>query len=72
MNMGVLGTVAGMKPSNFVHFLMDNECYATTGGQPVPNATDINYAGMAKEAGYKKNLFVRQSRRVPQTTSNKL
>ena len=31
---------------------MDNECYATTGGQPVPNAQDINYAGMAKEAGY--------------------
>jgi len=53
MNMGVLGTVAGMKPKNFVHFLMDNECYATTGGQPVPNAGDINYAGMAREAGYK-------------------
>ena len=52
MNMGVLGTVAGMKPSNFVHFLMDNECYATTGGQPVPNAQEINYAGMAREAGY--------------------
>jgi hypothetical protein len=31
---------------------MDNECYATTGGQPVPNAQEINYAGMAKEAGY--------------------
>ena len=52
MNMGVLGTVAGMKPKNFFHFLMDNECYATTGGQPVPNAGDINYAGMAREAGY--------------------
>jgi phosphonopyruvate decarboxylase len=32
--------------------LLDNECYATTGGQPVPNAQNINYAGMAKEAGY--------------------
>ncbi len=52
MNMGVLATVAGKKPKNFFHFLMDNECYATTGGQPVPNASDINYAGMAKEAGY--------------------
>ena len=52
MNMGVLGTVAGKKPKNFFHFLMDNECYATTGGQPVPNATEINYAGMAREAGY--------------------
>jgi phosphonopyruvate decarboxylase len=41
-----------MKPANFFHFLLDNECYATTGGQPVPNAKQINYAGMAKEAGY--------------------
>ncbi|MDA0263278.1 MAG: thiamine pyrophosphate-dependent enzyme [Chloroflexi bacterium] len=52
MNMGILGTIAGKKPKNFFHFLMDNECYATTGGQPVPNASEINYAGMAREAGY--------------------
>ena len=52
MNMGILATIAGKKPKNFVHFLMDNECYATTGGQPVPNSSEINYAGMAKEAGY--------------------
>ena len=52
MNLGILATTAGMKPKNFFHFLMDNECYATTGGQPVPNATETNYAGMAKEAGY--------------------
>jgi phosphonopyruvate decarboxylase len=52
MNMGILGTIAGQAPKNFFHLLMDNECYATTGGQPVPNAQGINYAGMAKEAGY--------------------
>lgn len=52
MNMGILATIAGKKPRNFYHFLLDNECYATTGGQPVPNAEEINYAGMAKEAGY--------------------
>ena len=52
MNLGVLATVAGKKPRNFYHFLLDNECYATTGGQPVPNAEGINYAGMAREAGY--------------------
>lgn len=53
MNMGILATIAGKKPENFLHILMDNECYATTGGQPVPNAQEINYAGMAKEAGYR-------------------
>ena len=53
MNMGVLATIAGKKPSNLFHFLLDNECYATTGGQPVPNALEIDYAGMAKSAGYR-------------------
>ena len=52
MNLGILATIAGKKPENFCHILLDNECYATTGGQPVPNAQEINYAGVAKEAGY--------------------
>src|SRR5574341_656005 len=52
MNLGVLPTIAEQAPPNFYHFLLDNECYATTGGQPVPNAKNINYAGMAKAAGY--------------------
>jgi sulfopyruvate decarboxylase subunit beta len=52
MNLGILATIAGKQPKNFYHFLLDNECYATTGGQPVPNAKHINYAGMAKAAGY--------------------
>jgi phosphonopyruvate decarboxylase len=52
MNLGILATIAGMQPGNFFHFVLDNECYATTGGQPVPNAKNINYAGLAKEAGY--------------------
>ena len=52
MNMGVMATIAGKQPRNFYHFLLDNGCYATTGGQPVPNAENINYAGLAKAAGY--------------------
>ena len=52
MNLGVLASIAGKRPKNFVHFLLDNECYATTGGQPVPNAKYIDYAQMAAAAGY--------------------
>lgn len=52
MNLGALASVAGKQPSNFYHFVLDNECYATTGGQPVPNSADIDYATMAKGAGY--------------------
>lgn len=52
MNLGVLATIANKKPENFFHFLLDNECYATTGGQPVPNASAIDYAALAQSAGY--------------------
>ena len=52
MNLGVMASIAGKAPANFYHFLLDNECYATTVGQPVPNATGINYAGVAENIGY--------------------
>ena len=52
MNLGVLATIAEKRPKNFYHFLMDNECYATTGGQPVPNAENVSYQGVARECGY--------------------
>lgn len=52
MNLGVLASIAEKQPKNFIHFLLDNECYATTGGQPVPNAEYIDYAQMAAAAGY--------------------
>lgn len=52
MGLGILLTIAELKPANFYHFLLDNECYATTGGQPVPNAKSVDYAMMAKAAGY--------------------
>ncbi len=52
INLGALATVAGQQPRNFYHFLMDNECYATTGGQPVPNAQNISYLELAQGAGY--------------------
>ena len=52
MNLGVLASVAGKQPKNFVHFLLDNGCYATTGGQPVPNSEAIDYAVIAEGSGY--------------------
>ena len=51
MNLGVMASIAGKAPKNFVHFVLDNEVYATTGGQPVPNNKYIDYAGMAKSLG---------------------
>jgi thiamine pyrophosphate-dependent acetolactate synthase large subunit-like protein len=52
MNLGVLTTVAELAPANFYHFMLDNECYATTGGQPVPNAKNVAYDVIARGCGY--------------------
>ena len=52
MSLGTLATIAEKSPENFYHFLIDNECYATTGGQPVPNAKNVAYDVIARGSGY--------------------
>ncbi len=52
MSLGMLPTIAEQAPPNFYHFLLDNEVYATTGGQPVPNAKHVAYDVLARGAGY--------------------
>ena len=52
MNLGALPTIAEKAPKNFYHFMLDNECYATTGGQPVPNAANVQYDVIARGSGY--------------------
>jgi thiamine pyrophosphate-dependent acetolactate synthase large subunit-like protein len=52
MSLGQLATIAEQAPTNFYHFVLDNEVYATSGGQPVPNARRVDYAGLARAAGY--------------------
>ena len=52
MSLGMLATIAEQAPANFYHFLLDNEVYATTGGQPVPNAKNVAYEVLARGAGY--------------------
>jgi thiamine pyrophosphate-dependent acetolactate synthase large subunit-like protein len=52
MGMGILVTIAEQQPKNFYHFMLDNECYATTGGQPVPNALTLAYHDLARACGY--------------------
>jgi phosphonopyruvate decarboxylase len=52
MSLGQLPTIAEQAPANFYHFVLDNEVYATTGGQPVPGAKTVDYAAMARASGY--------------------
>lgn len=56
MSLGMLATIAEQAPANFYHFMLDNECYATTGGQPVPNGKNVDYTTIAQGAGYPRAL----------------
>src|SRR5881296_2825796 len=49
MNLGSLATIGLLRPSNLVVIVMDNQEYATTGGQPTPTAhgADLEMAARA-------------------------
>jgi phosphonopyruvate decarboxylase len=52
MNLGTLVTIAQQAPANLTHFLLENGVYEVTGGQPVPGAGLVDFAAMARAAGY--------------------
>jgi thiamine pyrophosphate-dependent acetolactate synthase large subunit-like protein len=51
MGLGGLALVGGLKPANLHHVVLDNRCYATTGGQPALSR-QVDLAAMAAAAGY--------------------
>jgi thiamine pyrophosphate-dependent acetolactate synthase large subunit-like protein len=52
MNMGILATVRELNPSNFMHVVLDNGVYNTTGQQPSAAAV-VELSKIAKAAGYR-------------------
>ena len=58
MGMGALPTIAEKAPANLYHFMLDNGVYATTGGQPVPNADVMAYDVVAQGCGYSKTYAI--------------
>ncbi len=58
MGMGALPTIAEKAPRNLYHFMLDNGVYATTGGQPVPNAEAISYDIVAQGCGYPRTYAI--------------
>jgi sulfopyruvate decarboxylase subunit beta len=48
MNLGSLATIGLLQPPNLVVVVMDNEAYATTGGQPTPTARGADLAAAAR------------------------
>ena len=51
MNLGNLATVGALKPKNFIHVVIDNGGYESTGNQP-SHATLVPLEKIAQSAGY--------------------
>jgi phosphonopyruvate decarboxylase len=45
-------TSANLAPPNFYHFVLENGVYRTTGGQPIPGRDQVDFAGLARAAGF--------------------
>jgi phosphonopyruvate decarboxylase len=52
MNLGSLVTIAHMRPPNLLHIVLENGVYLTSGGQPIPGRNLVDFAGLARAAGY--------------------
>ena len=53
MQLGSLATIAGAAPRNFTHLLFKNGVYHTSGSQETPGGQGVDFAAMAKAAGYR-------------------
>ncbi len=69
MQLGALATNAGASARNFVHFLFKNNVYHTSGAQEIPGGEGVDFVVMAKGAGYREALAIRDidelKRRLP-------
>src|SRR5476649_221672 len=59
MNLGSLATIGLLQPPNLVLVVMDNEEYATTGGQETPTAHGADLAAAARAMGIAASVIVR-------------
>jgi len=52
MNLGSLVTIAEAAPRNLIHCVCENGTYEANGGHPIPGREKVDFAGMARAAGY--------------------
>ena len=53
MQLGSLATIAGAAPRNFTHFVFKNGVYHTSGSQPIPGGSGVDFVLLARGAGYR-------------------
>jgi len=64
MNLGSLATIGLLQPRNLAVIVMDNEEYATTGGQPTPTAHGADLAAAARAMRIESATTVRNEREL--------
>lgn len=58
MDMGTLATIGAQAPENFVHIVLDNESYESTGGQPTSSHA-VKLHKVARACGYRYAAIIR-------------
>jgi thiamine pyrophosphate-dependent acetolactate synthase large subunit-like protein len=61
MNLGSLATIGWKRPANFVLIVLDNERYATTGGQETATAHGVDLEAAARAMGFTSCVTVRSA-----------
>ena len=64
MNLGSLATIGLLQPRNLVLVIMDNEEYATTGGQPTPTAHGADLEAAARALSIATTATVRSAEQL--------
>lgn len=62
MSLGTLATAVGSAAGNYLLIVADNGVYEITGGQRVPGASRIDYAGLARAAGFRSTYHFTDAR----------
>ena len=52
MTLGTLVTIVAADARNMVLFVLENGTYEITGNQPVPGASEVDFPGLARAAGF--------------------
>lgn len=71
MHMGVLSTIASMAPANFLHVVLDNERYVSTGGQMTTSRT-TPLEQVAAASGYQSASRCANEQELTRTVAERL
>ena len=73
MNLGSLATIGLHQPKNLIHICWDNQQYESSGGEPtVATAGNIDFAGIASNAGIKSSHSATTVEELKQAVSHSL